>query len=417
MRQGAPVHKPVSAGTAPKAASRQQAARRPAADLAGVSKRDLDDTLEAIAPLDNLTKKSSNTKSRKKWSKKKKIIVWSITGILSVLLLIGVIVGIWALQNGNKIFQGGVFDAFVKKEPLQRDANGRSNIVIFGTSEDDEGHKGALLTDSIMILSVNQDTGASNILSIPRDLWVEYDQPCSSGNQGKINAVYVCALENNGGNEEAASKAFMSKLTTVTGLDVQYYARLNYTVIRDTVNSLGGIEVNIDSRDPRGIYDINTKLTLPNGVNQIDGETALKLSRARNAKGGYGLERSNFDREKSQRLILKGVQKKALSTGTLANPVRVMSLLDSLGNNVHTNVKGSELQTVIKVAAGIQPDNIDTISLSDTENSLVQTDRQGAQSIVRPVKGLLDYSGIIEFVLAQVKATDAAKAQSQTTSQ
>ena len=83
----------------------------------------------------------------------------------------------------------------MQNQPLAKDANGRSNFVIFGTAEDDEGgeHGGANLTDSILVLSVDQAKKDAYMISLPRDLWVTYADTCTVGNQGKLNAAYYCA--------------------------------------------------------------------------------------------------------------------------------------------------------------------------------------------------------------------------------
>ena len=53
-------------------------------------------------------------------------------------------------QNGNML---GVF----QYQPLKKDAHGRSNVLIVGSTDDDPNRPGAKLTDSIMVLSVDQD--------------------------------------------------------------------------------------------------------------------------------------------------------------------------------------------------------------------------------------------------------------------
>ena len=55
----------------------------------------------------------------------------------------------------SHIFKGDIFGLIQQKE-LKADSNGRSNILLLGTSEDDPGHEGSYLTDSIMILSISQ---------------------------------------------------------------------------------------------------------------------------------------------------------------------------------------------------------------------------------------------------------------------
>ncbi len=318
--------------------------------------------------------------------------------ILFVLLLIGGYYGYRIISSGIGLFGGNIFDALIKKEDLQRDSFGRSNVLIFGTSEDSPGHAGASLADSIMVLSVDQDTKDAFTVSIPRDLWVDYDTDCSIGGAGKVNATYACALESYGGDKNQASLAFAQKISKIIGTDVQYYAAVNYTVVRQLVDSLGGVDVEVKSDDPRGIYDVATGLRLTNGTHHLDGETALSLVRSRNSMGGYGLSQGNFDREKYQQQVLGAIQNQALSTGVLLDLNKVAGMTEALGENVRTNVKSSELRTIIEVASGIQPGGIKSKILNSDEKPLVTTAFYAGQSIVRPVKGLNDYTDIHQFL-------------------
>lgn len=364
-----------------------------------------DDIQASLEAIDNegsepeINQRASRHKIDKKpWSKKKKSIIVSIASILLLLALLLGYVGVRLVISSGKMFDGNLLQALLSRQELQRDEYGRSNVLIFGTSEDHPGHSGAQLADSIIVLSVNQDTKTAATISIPRDLWVSYDQPCPVGYQGKINATYLCALSASGNDETAASLMFAKKVGDVTGLDIQYYAKVNYAFVRQSVDALGGVDITIDSRDSRGIYDVNTDLRLPNGTSTINGEQAIRLSRARGSGGGYGLEQSNFDREQNQQAVLRAIQQKAVSGGTLANPFGALGLIDSLSGNIKTNVESAELWSVIKVAAGIQPDNIISLPLNSAERSLVTTGSLNGQSIVRPVRGLMDYSGIQSYI-------------------
>lgn len=367
-------------------------------------RKDLDEALRAIdketsgSTQDPKLGKRKTRAQRKRWSRKRKVITWSIVGFFTLILLITGIYIYRITVNTSGIFEGNIFDALFKNDQLKTDANGRSNILIFGTSEDDEGHSGADLADSIMVLSIDQKTKDAYTVSIPRDLWVDYGISCSFGAEGKINAVYPCALEAKKGDKHQASLAFAEAVSKVVGTDVQYYVAVNYSVVRGLVDSLGGVDVTIHSDDPRGIYDVATGLKLPAGTQHIDGETALDLSRARNSKGGYGLSQSNFDREKNQQQVLKAIQDKALKTGTLTDPNRVVSITESLGKNIRTNVRTSELRTALDIAAGVRSSSIKSKPLNDPDNPLVTTGNHAGQSIVRPIKGLTDYSDIHAYL-------------------
>ena len=283
--------------------------------------------------------------------------------------------------------EGNPMDAFLNKKPLEKDKYGRTNILIFGTAEDDEGHGGAMLTDSILIISLDQERKIASTFSVPRDLWVNYTVAgeeslwCSVGYKGKINATYYCKQEAVNGDRDIAARYFAKKITEVTDVQIQYYVAVDFRVLRDVVNILGGIDVDVHATDERGIYDICMhNLKLKKGMNyNLNGDQVLDLARARNAYGGYGLANSNFDREINQQRIVNGIKNKALNIGILADVNKVKGLLEAFGENVKTNITWAEVGTAIDVVNGLHGDveSIDT-------RSLYGTGRIGNQSVVIP---------------------------------
>ena len=330
-----------------------------------------------------------------------------IIALLVVFALIAGYIGVKTLLAGSSVFNGNLFDVFSNK-PLKKDQFGRSNILLFGTSEDSQAHiEGGSggLTDSIMVISVDQEKKNAIMFSIPRDLWVDYGRDCLAGYSGKINALYECAKD--GTSEQAGADALKGIVSETFGIDIQYTAKVNYSALKDAVNSVGGITVTIDSDDPRGIYDPNfdwqcnrrcNMVKWPNGPAELDGEHALALARARNAAGGYGLGGGNFDREQYQQKIILAIKEKAVSAGTLANPVAVSGLIDSIGNNVDTNFETSEIKTLVDLTSEINASNIQSISLVDEDKPLVTTGNYNGQSIVRPLAGIDDFSKIQSFI-------------------
>ena len=306
------------------------------------------------------------------------------------------------LNKTATIFEGQPLDIFTPVE-LKRDANGYTNVLIFGTSEDEENHSGALLADSIMVLSLNQDNKKVATYSIPRDLWVDYGRTCSVGNYGKINAGYLCALEAWGNDKKAAGNDFARLIGGIVGQEIPYFMEVNWTVVRGVTNSLGGIDVDVHSSGTcpgGGIVDNNMQLTLPDGVSHLDGDTALKLARARNSHGGCGLSRSNFDREINQQRIIQAMQQKALSLGLLTEPSKVMGILDALGDNLSTNITMSELRTGIDIASNMTAG----ITSIDTSGQFT-TGAIGSASVVLPISGQGDYTSLRAYLASQLTAT------------
>jgi LCP family protein required for cell wall assembly len=330
--------------------------------------------------------------------------------LFTILLLIGAgSYGYTLYRNGSLIFGGNLFGALVDKgEPLKEDLAGRSNILLFGTSEDDPGHPGSLLTDSLMVVSLDQDQKNAFIFSVPRDLWVKYPPACGA-TSGKINAVFQCEFQES--DDEPAARNLRNVIGEVFGMEIQYSVHLNYEVVQQSVDALGGVDVTIESDDSRGIMDRNFDwkcrfqcymVRYPNGPVHLNGEQALHLARARGMGTGYGLPRGNFDRDTNQRKILIGARNRATSAGFLANPLATTRLLNALGDNVRTNIDASEIKTLTNLGKLMTDDKISTLNFTPDEKPLLTTGTgPNGTSIVRPVLGIYKYEGLQAAIVAE----------------
>jgi len=362
-----------------------------------------------------IDEKGRKYKIKKDGTKKRKMRGW--TKILLVFLLIvlcaGGVLAFYAyniLDRTSQVFSGNPFDIIFSNVELKKDEYNRTNILVYGNAEDEPEHGGAYLTDSIIVLSVDQDKKIASMFSIPRDLYVNYTvagderMSCSVGYYGKINATYLCALHANDEDTDKAATYFGRKITEITGLDIHYYVGVDWTVLTTIVDTLGGIDVDVYSADERGILDYcQGDLRLPAGVSHLDGDQALRLARARNAQGGYGLPNSNFDRERNQQRIINAIKAKALNVGLLADPDKVFKLIDGLGENVKTNVTTAEAKTFLEVVSGMEGG----VSSIDTQK-LYSTGRIGNASVVIPAGSTTEnpyyYTRIRETLRAEIDA-------------
>lgn len=373
-----------------------------------LGRADLDESLRSIDEVAEPEKKRSRrwrrkAKRAKHTSRTRKIIKRTILILLVIFLLFIGYIFVRFLVAGGNIFQGNIFD-ILQSRPLKEDSNGRSNFLVFGTEA--ENHPGANLTDSIMLISINQHDKNAYMISLPRDLWVQYPERCWVGDQGKINAVYTCA-SNDGEDVAAGTQALQEVASQVTGLDIHYYVHANWNAVVEGVDAIGGIDITIESDDPRGILDRNFDWTCDyrcyyvnydNGEEvHLDGEHALALARARNAQGGYGIN-DNFGREKNQQAIIRAMLDKTVSVGTLTNLSAITGLIDTLGDNLLTNIETKEIRTLAGLGMDVSPEDIISISLVDEDEPLLTTGSYGEQSIVRPIRGLLDYTDIKAYI-------------------
>jgi LCP family protein required for cell wall assembly len=401
-------------------------------DIGAVRTNDISASLKSIdaaddAPATKRGKKRRLKREKKPKSKKRRIIKWSIIGLIAVILGI---VG-WILYKGltatNNIFQGSILD-IVQNQPLKEDENGRSNVLLLGTSEDDPGHEGAYLTDSMMIVSIDQNEKMVDMVSIPRDLHVEYGMACPSGYEGKINAYFSCVngdFESEDAEEERLTKS-REFIGGIFGLDIQYAVHVNNTVIKEAVNAVGGIDVDIQgSNGDPGILDRNFDwrcnyecyyVNWDNGVHHLNGEQALYLTMARGSvPPTYGLGNSNFDREANQQKVILALQQKAISTGTLTDVGKVMGLIETLGKNLRTNFATKEIRTLMQLGVDIPSDSIKRIDLFDEANPMVTTDNIGGASVVVPVAGVFNYTQLQTFIHEKFSANPITREGAQVT--
>ena len=345
------------------------------------------------------TKKDDLKIKKKKPSKKRRIILTIIITI--VVILAGLIT--WLILWGNDIIakitggNGNLWDLIQLVEPtydpLKTDSNGRTNILAFGTSgynmEGDEGngvHDGAQLTDSIMLISFNQETGDVAMISLPRDL--KASPTCTA--TGKINEVYWCN-NMNGDNEEAGATALMAEVSSILGVDIQYYAHLNWGSLISIVDILGGINVTLDE-DIQDYYW--TGAVFEAGVEYtLDGAQALGLARAR-----HGTLGGDFSRGASQQKILIGIKNKVAEKDFSITDL--LDLATTLGDNLRTNFSINEMKTLAHLSFVFDFDHMRQISLVDHAKGIyyMTTGNINGISYVLPSAGVGNYGAIQEYV-------------------
>ncbi len=415
-----PTKKPVSKASATGVTPpRRMPNRRPVMTPEDKLLSDIEDSLSQIGDLDLADETPAHPTRRrqrqmpdqpklkpKRRLSKGKIIKRIIIIIIVVLLGIAGYLGVKALLASGKIFKGNPLAIFTNKARLAEDKNGRTNILIFGTSGysmSENAWDGAMLTDSIMLVSVDQDKNNAYMISLPRDLYVKYKCPALGRTSGKLNEVFYCAYTKNK-DEKAGAQALMSKVGEILGLNVHYYMHADWTALVQSVNAVGGVDVKIESTDRRGIYDSGTKLRFANGeIAHLDGEKALALARARNHNpGDYGLAGSNYDREKNQQKILAALQQKALAVGTILNPTSVNGLINSMGDNLISSFDTSHVQTLIGVASKLKLAEIKQLPFvgrQDGGEDLIQSYSSGGAYVGEvPVAGVFDYSVIQAYI-------------------
>ena len=217
-----------------------------------------------------------------------------------------------------------------REKMLQGERNDRINILLLGMGG--PGHDGATLTDTILIASVRPSDGVVGLLSIPRDLQVNIP----SYGYRRINSVNAYAEDEKKDSGGAASSAFIA---TLIGQPLPYFVRVDFNAFKEIVDTVGGLEVQVDQAFYDAFYPNNNygyaPVAFEAGKQHMNGERALQFVRSRHGTNGEG---NDFARARRQQKILLALKERLLSFDILLRPKRIQSILDTLTDHIQTNL-------------------------------------------------------------------------------
>lgn len=188
------------------------------------------------------------------------------------------------------------------------------NIAIFGVDSRDDSYDKGNRSDCIIIASINNKTKVVKLISVYRDTYVQIE----GHGLDKITHAYSY------GEAPLAIKTLNSNLD----LNIKEFATVNFDVVKETVDYIGGISMPITSEEVSQIPGI-TKA----GTYTLNGEQALAYSRIRHATGG------DYKRTERMRDVLTAVVNKVKGL----NISKLNGFVDTILPKVYTNVTSSEI--------------------------------------------------------------------------
>lgn len=220
-------------------------------------------------------------------------------------------------------------------------SNDPVSILLLGIEDYSSGGKGGR-SDTLMVATFNPDDQSMKLLSIPRDTRVDIP----GEGRDKINHAY-----SKGGKELT-----IDTVENFLDIPIDYYATVNFDGIKNIVDIVGGITVDVpfdftqNSDDPKA-----EKLEFYEGPMELDGRHALAYARMR-----YQDKRGDIGRNERQQEVVKAIIDEIASAGTL---LKVDKLTAEVGKNVETNMRVSELLGFYQKYSGFNSNDIDTVTL------------------------------------------------------
>lgn len=363
--------------------------------------------------------------------------------LLVLLLLLALFVSWWKSDSGSPSVVSFVFGP---GSTLKTD-NGRVNILLLGIAGGN--HEGPNLTDTIMVASADVKSHQTDLISLPRDLWVDE-------HKAKVNTLYQIGLSRGSGLDLARNE-----IGDMLGVKIPYAVRVDFNGFIKVVDLVGGLDVNIERSFDDFLYPISGKendlcqhkeedreigeeeskvlgvepgnlkvlldiegkvataaakpgvpiaytdqqvfnlfpcrfehLSFTKGLTKMDGATALKFVRSRHGTNNEG---TDFARSKRQQLVLQAFRENVLSLGTLGDLSKVTGLIKTLGASVESNIPVAQYPEFIKLVKGSQETKSFVLDTSGKDSLLIAppTWQYGAWVLIPPNN---DFAKIHQYV-------------------
>jgi len=212
---------------------------------------------------------------------------------------------------------------------------GKLSLLLLGV---DKRGEEASRADTIMVAFIDAGQGKVNILSIPRDTYIEVP----GYGHTKINHAHAY-----GGPELVAET-----VSEFLEVPVSKYVEVDFEGFKDLVDILGGVKIDVEKR----MYYSAEGINLEPGEQVLDGEKALQYVRYRGREGDIG-------RIERQQKFLRAVADQAVSIGTI---FKLPSLISEIRESTNTNLTLREMLALAKVAKDIKVSEMETAMVPGT---------------------------------------------------
>ena len=249
---------------------------------------------------------------------------------------------------GKGVFNNGNSEASVEDEYLIEDEDGNKqtlkvkNEILFlmmGVDAKDVKKSKGTRTDTMMLIKANFETGETSLLSLPRDTRV-----LVKGKEDKLNHAHAY-----GGTDLT-----MKTVRDFTGLDVDYYVKVDYRAVKGIVDAIDGVEldvpINMKYRDPYADPPLN--INISKGLQVLDGNDAHDFLRFRS-----GYPEGDLGRIKAQQYFLKELMKQTLRPKNL---IKLPKLIETYYDYVDTNIPISVMLKGALSANKMDVENLNT---------------------------------------------------------
>jgi polyisoprenyl-teichoic acid--peptidoglycan teichoic acid transferase len=225
------------------------------------------------------------------------------------------------------------------------------------------------LTDTMLVATLDPETGEGAMVSVPRDL---YGVPLGDGRvyNAKLNSLMATASADPVTYPEGGPATLKGAIGALLGTDIHYFAAIDIEGLRQVIDQIGGVEVTVERtiNDPRYQDTLTGQrgLYIEAGIQHLDGYAALGFARSRMSAG-----ESDFTRAERQQVLLTAIAEK-LTAGNLL--VTLPGLLDAVRDNVATDIPSGRIPDIASEIQDADLGDLEQVVLSPPDYVVAQSD-------------------------------------------
>lgn len=269
--------------------------------------------------------------------------------LISLIAFVIIIVGLEGnfFSKSNSIIAAD--DSYDEGEELIEPPNKDELLfLLMGIDGNDVTKSKGTRTDTMMLVNMNFKDGSIDLISIPRDTRVYV-----KGKEDKINHAHAFG----------GSDLSIRTVKEFLNIDLEYFVKVDYQVVKGVVNAIGGIDIEVPVRmrhwDPTAKPPLN--IDLQPGLQELDGDKAHDFLRFR------GYPNGDIGRVEAQQYFMKEFVKQTLKA---KNILKIPKLIEEYYKNVETNIP---LTTMLRGAASankIDMEKMNTLIIPGTPKTI-----------------------------------------------
>ena len=339
------------------------------------------------------TRRKGGKKRGTKRKKKRGLIV-----AVEILVILAVLIGFYIISKLDQLQHPDMGDGDTTvnetiKEDTVATMSGYTTVALFGLDTRESGQLGkGNRSDTIIIASINNDTGEVRLASVFRDTYLDM----TTGKFNKANAAY-----STGGPEQA-----IKMLNKNLDLTIEKYVSVDFAALTDVVDLMGGIDIDVDESEIEHLNNYlvetskvtgvsSTPLT-KTGLQTLDGVQATSYCRIRYTAG------DDFKRTERQREVIQELVRKAKTMDI----TKIDGIINAVFPKIATNYTNDELLKMATEMIGY--DIADTAGFPfDRETGTIS----GRGSCVIPVDLAENVRQLHEFLYENYDYTPSSEVQ------